>query len=586
VIPNDFIQTLLGRVDIVEVIDRYVPLKKAGANYMACCPFHSEKSPSFSVSPTKQFYHCFGCSAHGTAISFLMEYGGKTFPDAVEELARDAGLDVPREERPGEVQRREEVADLTEILAIAARFYKGALKDSPRAIEYLKRRGLTGEIAARFGLGYAPDGWQTLEKAFENYGNPALDAAGLVLKGDGDRRYDRFRDRVMFPIHDTRGRVIGFGGRVLDQGEPKYLNSPETPVFSKGRELYGLFQARSAIRDSGKVVVVEGYMDVVALAQHGVGYAVATLGTATTAVHVQKLFRQTDTVVFSFDGDAAGQRAAWRALENTLPALADGKNAQFLFLPDGDDPDDFIRKHGRAGFEQALAAATPLSEFLISELTARHPPTSAEGQAALAHAARDYLSAIHAPLLGALLRQRLATLTGLPESQLLSLLPAAPAPAAQAMDLPPRDSRRPWQPRSNVRRAPSLAQSLLQSLLLNPGLATTIDIPEADDGTPEGKALAAVLAMGKASPSPLTPQAVVQQMLGTVHEATVVAALSGSDDQGMTPEQAEAQLRDGAARWAAQRSARETGRLLATPLGEMSTEEREALRQRLAPRQA
>jgi DNA primase len=513
-----------------------------------------------------------------------MEYGGKPFPDAVEELARDAGLDVPREERAGESQRREEAADLTEILGMAARFYKNALKDSPRAIDYLKRRGLTGEIAARFGLGYAPDGWQALERAYDNYANPALDAAGLVITGDGDRRYDRFRDRVMFPIHDSRGRVIGFGGRVIDSGEPKYLNSPETPVFSKGRELYGLFQARSAIRDAGKVVVVEGYMDVVALAQHGVGYAVATLGTSTTPVHVQKLFRQTDSVVFSFDGDAAGQKAAWRALENTLPALADGKNVQFLFLPDGDDPDDYVRKHGRSGFERALTSAVPLSEFLIRELSARHPPTSAEGQAALAHAARDHLAAIHAPLLGALLRRRLAEITGLPEAQLQALLPASPPPAGSPHTAAaPRDPQRPWHPRGGVRRAPSLAQSLLQALLLKPSLATTIDIPEPDDGSTEGGALAAVVALVKTSREAPSTQAVVQQMLGTRHEDAIRAALPGSDDGTMSDEQAEAQLRDGTARWIEQHRNRETGRLMNAPLHEMSAEEKEALRQRLMP---
>ena len=354
-IPNDFIQTLLSRVDIVEVVDRLVPLKKAGANYVACCPFHGEKTPSFTVSPTKQFYHCFGCGAHGTAIGFLMEYSQKSFPEAVEELARDAGLTVPRVERSGEKERREEAADLTEQLLIAAKFYRVQLKESQRAIDYLKGRGLTGTIAAHYGIGYAPDAWQSLDQAFPDYSDPSLDAAGLVVRGESNKRYDRFRDRVMFPIHDVRGRVVGFGGRVLDRGEPKYLNSPETPVFSKGRELYGLFQARQAIRDAERVVVVEGYMDVVALAQHGVGYAVATLGTSTTAVHVQKLFRLTDSVVFCFDGDNAGRKAAWRALENALPALADGKNAQFLFLPDGEDPDDFVRKRGqgcvRAGVE-------------------------------------------------------------------------------------------------------------------------------------------------------------------------------------------------------------------------------------------
>src|SRR6185295_13058075 len=342
-----------------------------------------EKTPSFTVSPTKQFYHCFGCGAHGTAIGFLMEHGGKAFPDAVEELARDAGLEVPRVERPGESERREQAMDLTAITLEAAKYYRAQLKDAPRAIEYLKERGLTGAIAARFGIGYAPDAWQPLASVFDQYDDPSLETAGLVIAGEAGKRYDRFRDRIMFPIHDSRGQVVGFGGRVLGQGEPKYLNSPETPLFSKGRELYGLFLARNAIREAGAVVVVEGYMDVVALAQHGVDYAVATLGTATTPVHVQKLFRQSDRVVFCFDGDAAGRKAAWRALENTLPVLADGKNAGFVFLPDGEDPDDFVRRRGKAAFEALLAGAVPASEFLLTELRALHPPDSAEGKAAL-----------------------------------------------------------------------------------------------------------------------------------------------------------------------------------------------------------
>ena len=353
-IPSDFIQTLLSRVDIVDVIDRSVPLKKAGANYQACCPFHSEKTPSFTVSPTKQFYHCFGCGAHGTAIGFLMEHDGKSFPEAVETLARDAGLTVPRVESAGERERREVSRDLNELLLDAAKFYRARLRESERAISYLKRRGLTGAIAAHFGIGYAPDGWQNLAALPGDYADPQLEAAGLVISGDSGKRYDRFRDRIMFPIHDARGHVIGFGGRVLDSGEPKYLNSPETPVFSKGRELYGLYLARNAIRAAGCVLVVEGYMDVVALAQHGVEYAVATLGTSTTAIHAQKLFRLADLVVYCFDGDAAGRKAAWRALETTLPVLTDGKEARFLFLPNGQDPDDYVRTHGKAMFERAL----------------------------------------------------------------------------------------------------------------------------------------------------------------------------------------------------------------------------------------
>src|ERR1700682_770727 len=378
-IPNDFIQTLLTRTDLVEVGDRHVPLKKAGANYTACCPFHSEKTPSFTVSPSKQFYHCFGCGAHGTAIGFLMEYAGKSFPDAVDELAREVGLEVPQAVSPVQVARREQSEDIFELLLRAAKFYRTALKEAPGAIEYLRARGLTGPVPARFGIGYAPDDWQPLSKVFADYQGKALEVAGLVIAGDGGKRYDRFRHRIMFPIHDASGRGVGFAGRVLDDGEPKYLNSPETPVFAKGRELYGLFQARPAIRAAGKVVVVEGYMDVVALAQHGVEFAVATLGTATTPTHAQKLFRVTDAVIFCFDGDEAGRRAAWRALENTLSVLADGKDARFLFLPDGEDPDDTIRQRGKAVFEALIDQATPLSDFLLNELAARHPPRSAEG---------------------------------------------------------------------------------------------------------------------------------------------------------------------------------------------------------------
>jgi DNA primase len=573
-IPNDFIQTLLSRIDIVEVIDRLVPLKKAGANYVACCPFHSEKSPSFTVSPTKQFYHCFGCGAHGTAIGFLMEYSGKTFPDAVDDLARDAGLTVPRVERPGERERREEAADLTEHLLVAARFYRAALRDSPRAIEYLKGRGLTGEIAAKYGIGYATDEWQALERAFSDYGDAALEAAGLVIKGDAGKRYDRFRDRIMFPIHDARGRVVGFGGRVLDRGEPKYLNSPETPVFSKGRELYGLFQARDAIRDAGRVVVVEGYMDVVALAQHGVGYAVATLGTSTTPVHVQKLFRLTDSVVFCFDGDNAGRKAAWRALENALPVLADGKNAQFLFLPEGEDPDDFVRKRGKAAFEAALAGAVPLSDFLLRELAVRHPPTSAEGRAALVAAAKPHVAAIAAPVLSALLRRRLAELSGLPEADLKGLLRPASAAEPERHAAPPE---RRSTARGPARRAPSLARELIQGLLLQPELARSIALPRPDDGTAEGAALAALVDFCAGEPGPLNTAAVMQHFASTGHDAVLSAALASAHDHALAIEHVESQLREGAARW--WQHARRAGAATPPPESGLSAEEAERLRQ-------
>ena len=552
-IPNDFIQTLLARVDIVEVIDRHVPLKKSGTNYAACCPFHNEKTPSFTVSPTKQFYHCFGCGAHGTAIGFLMEYAGKSFPDAVVDLAREVGLEVPRDERPGDAQRREETQDLAALLLTAARFYRAQLKDALPAIDYLKARGLTGAIAAHFGIGYAPDGWQPLAAAFPDYNAPALETAGLVIAGDAGKRYDRFRDRIMFPIHDGRGQVIGFGGRVLGTGEPKYLNSPETPLFSKGRELYGLFLGRNAIRDAGKVVVVEGYMDVVALAQHGIDYAVATLGTATTPAHVQKLFRLTDSVVFCFDGDNAGRKAAWRALENTLPVLTDGKNAQFLFLPDGDDPDDYVRKHGKAAFEALMRDATSLTAFLLRELAAAHPPVTAEGRAALVAAARPHVAALNAPVLAVLLRQELAALCGLPEAELRALLPPAPRAATAARpatDEPhpaARAFRRPAPPSS--RRPPSLVRELIQGLLLQPEAARTITIPQPDDATPEGAALAALVGYCQSALGPLSTPGTMQHFAGTAHEGVLVAALTSAQDNGVTPELAELHLRAGTRRY-------------------------------------
>ena len=437
-IPTDFIQSLLSRVDIVDVIERYVPLKKGGSNFVACCPFHSEKSASFTVSPTKQFYHCFGCGAHGTAVGFLIEHAGMTFPEAVEQLAQQVGLTVPKtgnSESSG--ARRDALSQFSDLLDSAAVYYKNQLKASPRAIAYLKNRGLTGEIAARFRLGYAPDGWQNLEGAVPDYTDKALETVGLVIVGENSRRYDRFRDRIMFPITDAAGRNIGFGGRIVDSGEPKYLNSPETPLFVKGRELYGLFQARAAIRDGGMVIVVEGYMDVVALAQQGVGYVVATLGTATTGDHVKKLLRQADRIVFCFDGDAAGRRAAWRALENALPALTDGKETAFLFLPAEHDPDTYIREFGRAAFEGELGRAVPLSEYFIQELERRHPTETAEGRAALVAEAKPYFESLAAPLLRLLLSKRLAEVAGLTESELTPLLPAArppPLPSAAAAD--------------------------------------------------------------------------------------------------------------------------------------------------------
>ena len=442
-IPQSFIQELLARVDIVDVVGRHVKLKKGGANWMGLCPFHGEKSPSFSVSPTKQFYHCFGCGAHGSAIGFLMEHAGLGYVDAIHELARGLGLTVP-DDRPGPDDARRRDPDLFDTLLAAAKFYRQRLKDTPRAIDYLKGRGVSGETALRFGIGFAPEGWRSLEAAVADYSATALVESGLVIESEPDaeggkkKRYDRFRDRVMFPIRNPRGQVIGFGGRMLGQGEPKYLNSPETPVFSKGRELYGLFEGRDAIRRADCVIVVEGYMDVVMLAQHGVENAVATLGTATTPQHVQKLMRLVDRVVFAFDGDGAGRRAAWRALEACLPMVADTKRIDFLFLPPEHDPDSFVRERGAEGFQAHLASAQPLSEFLLRELSGRVDLATPEGRARLQADAKPLLVSMPPVALRLQLVQAVATRVGVRAEDLLRYLEPDASTAAGAQGSPRR----------------------------------------------------------------------------------------------------------------------------------------------------
>ena len=391
-IPDSFIEELLGRVDIVEVIERRVPLKKAGREYQARCPFHDEKTPSFTVSPQKQFYHCFGCGAHGSVIGFMMNYEGLEFVDAVEELARMAGLQVPRD---AATSAPRPAAGLYELLAEAGAWYQAQLKQSPQAIEYLKRRGLSGEVAARFEVGYAPAGWDGLIKQLGADGKrlKLLQRAGMLSEGKSGT-YDKFRDRIMFPIHDRRGRIIAFGGRALADDGPKYLNSPETELFHKGRELYGLYMARKSQAKLGQILVVEGYMDVVALAQFGFDNCVATLGTATTGDHAELLFRAADEVVYCFDGDRAGRQAAWRALEATLPRLREGRQARFLFLPDGEDPDSLVRSQGRASFEALLAAAQPLSEYFFDHFTRMVDMSSIDGRARLVGLAKPYLEQI------------------------------------------------------------------------------------------------------------------------------------------------------------------------------------------------
>jgi DNA primase len=420
VIPPAFIQDLLSRVDIVDVVGRHVQLKKGGTNLSGLCPFHAEKSPSFTVSPSKQFYHCFGCGANGDAIRFLTEFSGMSFVDAVSELAQQVGLPVPEDERSAAERelassQRQRRSTLSEVLAKAAQAYRKSLKASPRAIEYLKGRGLSGATAAQFGLGYAPDGWRHLASVFPSYDDPLLEESGLVIAKEAEgapnvtdrKRYDRFRDRIMFPIRSVQGDVIGFGARVLDRGEPKYLNSPETPVFSKGRELYGLYEGRASLRERGYAIVVEGYMDVVALAQSGFANAVATLGTACTADHLQKLFRFTDSVVFSFDGDAAGRRAARRALEASLPHATDTRTIRFLFLPPEHDPDSYLRAFGPAAFEACVDQSIPLSRQLVEFAAEDCVLADAEGRARMLANARPLWNALPE---GALKRQLLSDL--------------------------------------------------------------------------------------------------------------------------------------------------------------------------------
>jgi DNA primase len=500
-IPESFIQDLVARIDIVDLVDSMVPLKKAGANYVACCPFHSEKTPSFTVSPSKQFYHCFGCGAHGTSIGFLMQFSGLDFVEAVKELANRAGVQVPEESVRRDAPRSG--PDLRELTSRAARFFREQLKQSPQAIAYLKSRGLTGEVAARFGIGYAPDEWQGLEKVFDHYDDPVLQTAGLVIKNEQGRLYDRFRDRIMFPIQNPQGDVIGFGGRVLGEGEPKYLNSPETPLFEKGRELFGLPQARAALRERDTAIVVEGYMDVVALSQHGVGNAVATLGTATTPTHVQKLLRQVDRIVFCFDGDNAGRKAAWRALENALESAADNKSMGFAFLPPEHDPDSLIREQGAAAFNAFIDGATPLSEYLVQELARRTPPGTAEDRSRLVQEARPLLLKLKAQGLRLQIVKRLAEITNFAPAEVERLC------ELKSLAVPVRHEE---VRRRAPRRAPSLARKIGLILLGRPALALDIDAGSLPGTGDEGAGLALL-------------HAAIREMPGNPESASIAALL-------------------------------------------------------------
>jgi DNA primase len=516
-IPESFIQELLARVDIVDVVERYLPLRKAGANFSACCPFHSEKTPSFTVSPSKQFYHCFGCGAHGSAIGFVMQYSGLGFVEAVEELAGNIGVAVPHDDKVRRVQASERKAPLTDVMARAAKYYREQLRLSAKAVDYLKGRGLSGDIAARFGIGYAPDGWQNLESVFTDYSDPALAECGLVIDNEQGRRYDRFRERIMFPILDQRGNVIGFGGRVIGQGEPKYLNSPETPLFEKGRELFGLVQARKAIHDADTVIVVEGYMDVVGLAQLGVENVVAALGTATTGMHVQKLLKLASRVIFCFDRDTAGDKAAWRAMEASLDQLVDHKTVEILQMPGDQDPDEYVREHGREAFLGFARSATKLSEFMLHELGKRTKPFSAEGRAQLVHEAKPLLQRIGAPILRVQLTKAIADMAQLAQGEVeaqCGLRPLARRGGAYS-----RSQQRP--PAQHTERR------LLEIVLLHPEWAARLPLELIPRDRPDGALLHAIadrIEHGELSATGFN--ALLEHFRGSEHEA-VLAEMTG-----------------------------------------------------------
>ena len=573
-IPESFIQELLNRADVVEVIDKAVPLKKAGANYSACCPFHNEKSPSFTVSPTKQFYHCFGCGAHGSALSFLMEYNGLSFVEAIHELAKQVGMIVPQEKRdPSQPAPPSKAAmlSLQETLQQAAGYYKAELKKSSRAIDYLKARGLSGQVAAKFQIGYAPAGWQNLQTVFPQYDAETLETTGLVVQNEQGRRYDRFRDRIMFPIHNQKGEVIGFGGRVINpEDTPKYYNSPETPLFQKGHELYGLFMARRAIRDAGRVLVVEGYMDVVALAQYGIEYAVAALGTATTPFHIAKLMRQTDEIVFSFDGDNAGRTAAWRAVMNALPAIKDGLKLRFLFLPAEHDPDSFVREFGKEAFEAEMDKAMPLSQYIIQHLSEHNPLASQEDKVQFLNDAEPILKQIQAPRYAMLLRKKVAEMTGLGEAEMRRML-----------KLPDPKKAQERAPRQRARTPLSLHVRLALMLLMRPQWARVELLNHVLGESDEAYMLREVIRVALVNPEsrPVVLLQIVSAMISDVLRNQLHRELSLLDeslDFTLEFEGACTQLSDMAL---ATRDKSLLGKLTEKPFSALTEAERESLRQ-------
>jgi len=472
-IPQDFIDDLIARADVVEVIGKRIQLKKAGREFKACCPFHDEKTPSFTVSPGKGFYHCFGCGAHGTAIGFLMEYEHMSFVEAIEGLANIMGVEVPRDESDRPARRYDE---LFSLMSSVETHWHNCLRDNTAAVDYLKQRGIDGATAKRFGIGFAPDSWSDVLDKFGKTPEAAerLLATGLIIRKDNGKHYDRFRDRIMFPIRDARGRTIAFGGRALGDGEPKYLNSPETVLFHKGRELYGLYEARQALRHIERLVVVEGYMDVVALARHGIDFSVATLGTATTSDHLNRLFRLTENVTFSFDGDRAGKAAAWRALETALPQVREGRQIRFVFLPDGQDPDSFVNEYGADAFIKELDNGLALSDYLIGELASQVDMTTVDGKARLAELAKPLIHKIPQGVYRELLIESLADTLGLSATKLEKMIGQAPE-SGGAIGSPTQASAR--RPRTAMGAGrPSVVRRAITLLLNNPATADKLDI--------------------------------------------------------------------------------------------------------------
>lgn len=504
-IPREFIQQLLERLDIVDLIDGRVPLKKKSSNnYFACCPFHNEKSASFSVSQNKQFYYCFGCGAHGNAIDFLIQYDRLEFPEAVELLAKQLGLEIPRESLPT-VKNKTEQHSLYEVLADVAKHYQSELKTNPQAIQYLKNRGLTGEIAKTFGLGFAKESWDALQKKFKN--KQALLDTGMLIKKEDGTFYDRFRSRIMFPIHDRRGRIIGFGGRILDKGEPKYLNSPETVIFQKGRELYGLYHALKQNRQVKRILIVEGYMDVIALFQHGINYAVATLGTATTATHLERLFRYTPEIIFCFDGDNAGRTAAERALSVLLPVMKDGCQIRFMFLPQGEDPDSMVRKEGKAAFEKRMLTALSLSDFFFQHLVSQTDMRTTDGRARFTKMAVDYLKEIPEGIFQQMMYEELAKKARTSVDQFKPTVKKSEKPAILSKAKPP----------SSLRRA-------IMLLLQQPMLAQSIEGPLPELTLPGFELLLKLVNFIKQQPGATTGM-ILENWRGTAEE-TLLARLA------------------------------------------------------------